>query len=128
MPQTKIVYYQESANSSDVVAWLKELRAQNAKAYTKCATRIQRLVECGHELRRPEADYLRDDIYELRATLNGVHYRLLYFFHGKGVAVLSWGLTKEAEVPAADIDRAIERRKKFLKAPSAHTYTHNSRG
>ena len=42
----------------------------------------------GHELRRPEADFLRDGIYEL-----------LYFFHGQNVAVLAHGLTKEAEAP-----------------------------
>jgi hypothetical protein len=34
----------------------------------------------GHELRRPEADFLRDGIYELRASLGGVHHRILYFF------------------------------------------------
>jgi hypothetical protein len=28
------------------------------------------------------ADYLRDGIYELRPTFGGIHYRILYFFHG----------------------------------------------
>ncbi len=52
------------------------------KAQDKCRVRIERLRELGHELRRPEADYLRDGIYELRVKHQGVNYRLLYFFHG----------------------------------------------
>jgi phage-related protein len=64
----------------------------------------------GHELRRPEADFLRDGIYELRASYQGVHYRVLYFFAGKAVVVLSHGLTKEKEVPPREIDQAVERK------------------
>ena len=40
----------------------------------------ERLRELGHELRRPEADTLWDGIYELRASVQGVHYSVLYFF------------------------------------------------
>jgi len=78
----------------------------------KCTERIDRLGELGHELRRPEADFLRDGIYELRASYQGVHYRMLYFFAGKAVVVVSHGLTKEREVPPREIDLAIERKKK----------------
>src|SRR5437016_14453652 len=48
----------------------------------------------GHELRRPEADLLRDGIYELRASVQGVHHRVLYFFHGAAVAVVSHGIAE----------------------------------
>jgi putative component of toxin-antitoxin plasmid stabilization module len=54
--------------------------------------------------------YLRDGIYELRASYHGIHYRMLYFFHGKAAAVLSHGVIKEQRVPAKDIDRAKQRR------------------
>ena len=50
------------------------------KARLKCVVRLGRLRERGHELRRPEADLLRDGIYELRVSLNHVHFRLLYSF------------------------------------------------
>ncbi|HTS78080.1 MAG TPA: type II toxin-antitoxin system RelE/ParE family toxin [Bryobacteraceae bacterium] len=53
----------------------------------------------GHELRRPESDFLRDGIYELRVSLGGVHHRILYFFHGATAAVVSHGLEKERVVP-----------------------------
>ena len=76
----------------------------------------------GHELRRPEADYLRDDIYELRIRSGSVNYRLLYFFHGRTVSVVAHGLTKEAVVPAASINQAIARKAAFTANPSAHTF------
>jgi phage-related protein len=80
------------------------------------------LVQFGHELGRPAADYLRDGIYELRATQGHVQYRLLYFFHGRQLAILAHALTKEEEVPKADIERAIKRKKLFKTNPEAHTY------
>jgi phage-related protein len=55
---------------------------------------------------------VRDGIYELRASHHGVHYRVLYFFAGKAVVVVSHGFTKEREVPAREIETAIERKKK----------------
>jgi len=76
----------------------------------------------GHELRRPEADYLRDGVYELRARLGRVNYRILYFFHGAHVAVLAHAITKEADVPAVDINRAIEHRRRYEQNPERHTY------
>jgi hypothetical protein len=41
-----------------------------------------------------------------------VHYRMLYFFMGKAVVVVSHGLAKEREVPPKEIARATERKKK----------------
>jgi hypothetical protein len=46
----------------------------------------------------------------VRAT-QGVHYRMLYFFAGKAVVVLSHGLTKERAVSPKEIDTAIKRKK-----------------
>ena len=76
----------------------------------------------GHELRRPEADFLRDGIYELRVSLGGIHYRILYFFHGAVAAVVSHGLVKERIVPPKEIDRAIARKKLFESNSERHTY------
>jgi phage-related protein len=122
MPQTRIVFYQESDGSSEVWQWLRNLRADNARAYAKCLVRIRRLADLGHELRRPEADFLRDGIYELRARLGTVNYRVLYFFHHRNVAIVAHGLTKEGAVPAVEINRAIARKDRFAKDPNAHTY------
>ena len=122
MPQTRLLFFQNADGAAPVWEWLKDLRAGNPKAYAKCVVRIRRLAELGHELRRPEADLLRDGIYELRARLGTVNYRILYFFHGRNVAVLAHALTKEDEIPIAEIDRAVERKRAFIARPMAHTF------
>ena len=108
MAQTEVFFFREPKDESvPLLEWLDQLPA---KVKVKCTERIDRLGELGHELRRPEADFLRDGIYELRASYQGVHYRMLYFFAGKAVVVLSHGLTKEREVPPREIDQAVERK------------------
>jgi putative component of toxin-antitoxin plasmid stabilization module len=82
---------------------------------------MRRLAEMGHELRRPEADFLRDGIYELRSRLGTVNYRILYFFHGREVAVLASAITKEADIPAVEINRALNRKGLFVGDPATHT-------
>lgn len=110
MPQTEVFFFREPTDGSvPLLEWFDGLPA---KVQAKCIERIDRLGELGHELRRPEADFLRDGIYELRASYQGVHYRMLYFFAGKAVVVLCHGLTKERDVPPREIDRAVERKKK----------------
>jgi hypothetical protein len=94
----------------------------NTAAYVKCAAAIERLKEDGFELRRPTADVLCDGIHELRAKKGRVNYRLLYFFHGKNVAILAHGITKEDAVPPAEIERALRRKAAFEANPRKHTY------
>ena len=102
-----------------LVEWLDGL---TAKAQDKCLARLKRLEDLGHELHRPEVDYLRDDIYELRVSLQGVNYRMLYFFHGTIAAVISHGIVKERKVPAKEIDKAIERKKRFVTNPQHYSF------
>jgi phage-related protein len=121
MPSTTVVFYQEKAGEAPVAEWLRELNDTHPKAYDKCRAALARLALLGHELRRPEADYLRDGIHELRVRLGSVNYRLLYFFHGRTVCVVAHGLTKEAAVPAADLQRAVARKAAFTAHPTLHT-------
>jgi hypothetical protein len=122
MPETQIVFYQEPTGEAPVVLWLEELLRTNEKAWVNCRARIELLAQFGHELRRPAADYLRDGVYELRAKQGRVQYRMLYFFHGRQVAILAHALTKEDVVPYMEIERAIERKQLFETNPTAHTY------
>ena len=80
MAQTEVFLYQDEEGAIPLRVWLDE---QPRKVQDKCIAKISRLAELGNELRRPEADFLRDGIYELRASYQGVHYRMLYFFAGK---------------------------------------------
>jgi phage-related protein len=120
MPRTAVVFYQTADGTVPVLEWFDSLPD---KVVDKCKLKIERLRDMGHELRRPEADYLRDGIYELRVRHQSVNYRLLYFFHGQVVAVLSHGLMKERVVPSKEIDKAIERKRNFERAPKIHTYS-----
>src|ERR1017187_5420794 len=85
MPRTKIALYREDDGTVPLLPWLDSIPD---KARDKCVVRLERLRELGHELRRPEADFLRDGIYELRVALQGINYRMLYFFHRRGGGVL----------------------------------------
>ena len=122
MPHAEVLFYREESGDVPVLDWLRELRRTDLRGYAKCVARVQRLAEMGHELRRPEADFLRDGIHELRARRGRVHYRILYFFHGNEIAVLAGGLSKEGKVPDRDIERAVRRGIAFDKNPDRHTF------
>lgn len=122
MPMTEVIFCQEAEGRSPVVEWLEQLRRMNAAAFAKGTAVIQRLAADGHALRRTTADILRDGIHELRAKHGRVNYRILYFFHGRNVAILAHGITKEAGVPPNEVDRAIRRKLGFAPDPDRHTY------
>jgi len=119
VPNTWVVLYRDIDGSCPFSEWFGELPA---KVQDKCYLRLERLREMGHEMRRPEGDYLRNGIYELRVGLRGVHYRILYFFHETVAAVVSHGLVKEQVVPSKEIDRAVEHMKRFEANPAKRTY------
>ena len=120
MPRQKLVLYRETAGRIPMLEWLDSLKT---KARIKCLVRLARLSELGHEIRRPEADYLRDGVYELRARSAGVHYRMLYFFHGKCAVVVSHGFSKQrARVPFGEIEKALARKATFEEDPVRHTF------
>jgi hypothetical protein len=70
------VFYREYDGTVPLVPWLRSIPQ---KAADKCIARLRRLAAMGYELRRPEADLLRDGIYELRIGFQGINYRMLYF-------------------------------------------------
>jgi len=119
MPRTEVVFFAEENGDCLLITWMDRLPR---KAQDKCIVRIERLGEMGYELRRPEADFFRDGIYELRAALGSIQYRILYFFNEKQ-SVISRGLIKQAkEAPPKEIDLAIERKTRFALSPLKHTY------
>jgi phage-related protein len=129
MPETRVIFYQDERGKVPVLNWLDELERQDPKGLINCLDRIQQLASMGHELRRPVADFLRDGIYELRASHRRVQYRILYFFHGRNIAIIAHAIVKEdAAVPDLDIDRAIERQRLFVADPAPHTYEEESDG
>lgn len=121
MPETTIHFFREG-DTVPFKTWLEELARTNANAHKKCLTYLQHLQREGHELKRPTADFLRDGIYELRPTYQGVNYRILYGFAGQGLVVVSHGIIKERRVPRAEIDKAVTRLEKYKRDPKKHGY------
>ena len=120
MPKVSVVSYCDEKGNAPFLEWFEGLPE---KVQDKCLVRIERLKELGYELKRPEADYLKEDIYELRFKHQSVNYRVLYYFQGKQLVVLSHGFTKQrASVPDKEIITAVERMKRFKASPSRHTF------
>lgn len=113
-----LIFFKEEDGTVPLLDWLDRVPE---KALVKCLHRMDRLSEMGHLLRRPEADYLRDGIYELRVRHMNLNYRMLYFFHGNSVVVVSHGLMKETRVPIREIDKAVERMGRFRRDPARYS-------
>jgi phage-related protein len=114
-----IVFHKEG-NNAPVWEWLQTL---GNRAQDKCSAKILRLRELGREMRRPEADYLEDGIYELRISYSGLQYRILYLFHKRRAVVLTHAfLKKTRKVPKKEIGAALKRKEAFEREPKAHTY------
>jgi phage-related protein len=123
MPETRVIFYQDEKGKVPVLDWLDELERKDPKGLINCLDRIQQLAIMGHELRRPLADFLRARIYELRASHRRVQYRILYFFHGRNIAIIAHAIVKEdSAVPDVEMERAIERQQLFIADPATHTY------
>jgi len=123
VPATQVFFYRDADGRSPVVEWLRSLRNDDPAGFMNCLARLELLEASGHELRRPAADFLRDGIYELRAKHKHMQYRLLYFFHGRNIAVIAHGIIKRGSaVPDVDIGRAENRKRQFARNPATHTY------
>ena len=118
VPHTGVIFYKEG-DEIPIRGWLTSLPP---KAARKCLLYLDMLEQQGQAVRRPIADFLRDGIYELRPSFQGVNYRILYFFSGRNVVVVSHGIVKESEVPEMEINRAIRRKQSFEAAPETHSY------
>ena len=112
------IFYQEEDGTCPVIEFFL---ARPPQVQAKAHAHIQLLTEFGHTLRRPYAENLGHGLYELRWHSGRVQYRILYFFHGQRAVVLAHALTKEAQIPEADLKRALERKSLFEKNPKKHT-------
>ena len=121
MPRTEVRVFRKDDGTCPFTDWFDDLETSEPKAYANCLARILLLAECGHQLRRPHADYLERGIYELRTKKGRVHYRILYGFHGSHIAVLTCGCTKEKRVDPKDIEYAVECMGQVKRDAATHT-------
>ena len=91
---TTIVIYREDSGRAPFLDWFDRLPE---KAKVQCRARLE--------------------------LAGQVQYRMLYFFHGQAVVVISHGITKkDAAVPPIEIERARRREHAFEADPPRHTY------
>lgn len=122
MPNTEIIIYQENENNVPLLEWFDDPKIHDSQSRRKCLLAIERLREKGYELRRPEADYLEDGIYELRISLQHINYRILYSYVEQNVVLLTHGIVKERRVPPPEIQLALIRKKRYEQDPDEHTF------
>ena len=118
MPQTHVVLFRDADGTVPILDWFDGLPI---KVVAKCQARLVRLRALGFELRRPEADLLRDGIYELRVGHQGINSACCTFFTETSRPSFLTDSPKERVVPPMEIDRAIRRRRQYLASPARHT-------
>ena len=123
MTQIDVVFYQADDGSVSALDALIDLQKSDPKVALKFQALIEALAEQGYNLMRPMVGNLRDGISELRGKVKGVNHRILFFYGGEKIAVLSHHITKEKRVPPKEIDLAVRRKAKFEKDPEKHTFS-----
>ncbi len=119
MPKTEIMFFRREDGSIPFLDWAENLAPAER---VRCDVRLRRLADMGHALRRPEVDYLRDGIYEIRTRSGTIQLRILYFFHGSHAVVLSHGLVKKEAIPDREIDLAVARRQLVTRNSNLHCH------
>jgi phage-related protein len=72
---------------------------------------FKQLEEHGNHLRRPQVEYLGDDIYELRVKTISGQFRFFYFFYVGNIIVITHGIKKKTQkVPEHEVKLAREYR------------------
>jgi phage-related protein len=109
----KIIYYKNESGECSVKDFINSRSLKNQQKITAIISYLQ---ENGPNLPRPYADYLKDDIYELRVKLSGKETRTLYFFCYENYIVLTHCFIKSVQkVPESEIKKAIKIKSNFLK-------------
>ena len=99
-----IYYFIDERGKAPVSDFIKSLPL---KERAKVFAYIAELKKQGNNLRRPIADYLEDDIYELRPKDN----RIFYFFYLKESAVLIHAIKKKTKaISKNDLKLCVKRK------------------
>ncbi|MEK6536943.1 MAG: type II toxin-antitoxin system RelE/ParE family toxin [Actinomycetota bacterium] len=100
----ELVFYE---TRSGHVPALEFLRGQPKPVRAEGGWLLEQLQKYGNSLGRPVMAYLEDGIHELRWQVERNEYRLLFFFSGRRIVVVTHGFSKKTKrVPKAEIERA----------------------
>jgi len=110
----KIIFYENENGECPMDDFMNLLSDVDKEKIVKW---IKYLKNVGAELRRPQGDYLREGIYELRVRLQSYKQtRTLYFFCFENYIVLTHSFAKTTEeVPQKEINKALKFKENFLQ-------------
>lgn len=109
----EVELYEDERGFSPVYNFIMGLA--NRKLQAKVVGSLEVLAEKGNSLREPYSKHLEDGIFELRCKVASDIVRLLYFFHGDKLIVVTNGFVKKTQkTPAREIALAKRRRKDYL--------------
>lgn len=91
------------------------LRSQPKPVRAEAGWLLEQLEKHGSSLDRPLVGYLEDGIHELRWQVARNEYRLLFFFFGRQIIVVTHGFAKRTQkVPRKEVERARKLRAEWL--------------
>lgn len=112
MMSCELIFYETRSGRAPA---LEFLRSQPKPVRAEGGWLLEQLQKYGNNLGRPVTDYLEDGIHELRWQIERNEYRLLFFFSGRQIIVVTHGFSKKTNrVPKAEIARARELRAEWL--------------
>ena len=117
MPKIKVEMYDLPDGTYPAQDFILSL---DEKMRGKMLWTVKALETFGTDLRMPYSEYLRDDIFELRAKVGSNISRVLYFFFDGNKVILTHGFIKKTQkTPPAEIRRAIKYRKEYFSRKEA---------
>ena len=116
MPKCEVEYYESSRGRRPVEDYLNAL---NSTERLFVNNKIDKLEEQGRGILawgHDHADYLRDDIYELKADYRRKRHRVFFFFHGNRAILTNATVKKHGAVADSYIEKAIECRSEYFRS------------
>lgn len=108
----ELVFFETESGRSPALDFL---RSQPKPVRAEAGWLLERLQKYGSSLERPIVGFLDDGIYELRWQVERNEYRLLFFFSGRQIIVVTHGFSKKTKkVPPGEIERARKLRAEWL--------------
>ena len=108
----ELIFFQSGAGRSPALEFLRSLPKP---ARAEGGWLLEQLEKYGISLDRPIVGYLEDGISELRWQIDRNEYRLLFFFHGRQIIVVTHGFSKKTQkVPQGQIEKARKLRAEWL--------------
>ena len=113
-----MVFYREPSGEAPVLDWLTKLRKYEPERLRNLRGSRRKAGHAWPRAAAALADLLRDGIYELRIRKGRVNYRILYFFHGRELAVLGTRSRKRTWCPTSKLNGACAASERTNPIPS----------